>query len=54
MLNLMPEPKYVTAPRDEKASGTNALRGRQEKPPYLPDEASELRATEMKQEEFAL
>ena len=40
---------YVTARRDENASGTGALLGRQEEPTYLPGAASELRATEMGQ-----
>ena len=48
-LNPMPGPKYVTARRDENASGTGALLGRQEKPAYLPDAVSELHATEMGQ-----
>ena len=45
----MPGPRYVTARRDENASGIGALLGRQEKPAYLPGAASELRATEMEQ-----
>ena len=48
-LNPMPGPKYVTARRDENASGTGALLGRQEKPAYLPRAVSELHATEMGQ-----
>ena len=48
-LNPMPGPKYVTARRDENASGTGALLGRQEKPTYLPGAVSELHATEMGQ-----
>ena len=46
-LNPMPGPKYVTARRDENASGTGALLERQEKPAYLPGAVSELHATEM-------
>ena len=49
----MPGPKYVTARRDENASGTGALLARQEKPPYLPVAASELRVTDMGQGELA-
>ena len=49
----MPGPRYVTARRDENASGIGALLGRQEKPAYLPGAASELRATEMGQGEIA-
>ena len=49
----MPGPKYITAPRDENASGTGSLLGRQEKPRYLPGVACELRATEMEQGETA-
>ena len=48
-LNPMPGPKYVTARRDENASGTGALLGRQEKPAYLPGAVNELHATEMGQ-----
>ena len=45
----MPRPKYVTTRRDENASGTGALDGRQEKPTHVPGAASELRATEIGQ-----
>ena len=39
-LNAMPGPKHVTARRDENASGTGALLGRQEKPASLPGATS--------------